>query len=401
MKVYNSKSVRNIVMAGWLVLMALGLIVVPSAAHAQVDNLMYNPSFEEDEVILDDPTWTSWATWGWENGTNSTVALDNTEFIDGTRSLRIMPIGPDNWHFILLHMNISMQVDTEYTASFWAKAEAPRPLAAQFKAVDNVSGVWGYKEFQLTTEWAEYSMTSAALNGDVKLEFFCAGSEVPFWLDFVYVYEGDYVAGIKPSATVPEHFHIVDFQPVTGGWSLTWESAVGQPATYTVQRQTNLALAWDTLAEDISSQGTTTSYTDTDTPATTAFYRVLKTPPPPPVYTKLQILMPGETAAPGTPTGKTGTPDPQTVALPFSITVNAVDNDWNRVSGIANTIRITTSDPIWEGGPMVSPNPVLSNGRVVVSDLKFWNQGTFTITVEDVTDPSKGSDTSSPTAANW
>jgi hypothetical protein len=280
MKVYNSKSVRNIVMAGWLVLMALGLIVVPSAAHAQVVNLVNNPSFEEDEVILDDDTWTSWATWGWEDGLNSTVEFNDTEFIDGTRSLRIMPIGADNWHFILLHMNIPVQVGTRYTASFWAKAEAPRPLAAKFKAVDN-SVDWGQTSFQLTTEWAEYSMTSAALNGNAKIEFFCAGSEVPFWLDFVYVYEGDHVAGIEPSTAVPEQFHIVDFQPVTGGWSLTWESAVGQPATYTVQRQTNLALAWDTLAEDIPSQGTTTSYTDTDAPATTAFYRVLKTPPLP------------------------------------------------------------------------------------------------------------------------
>jgi hypothetical protein len=154
--------------------------------------------------------------------------------------------------------------------------------------VDN-SVNWGGTSFQLTTEWAEYSMTSAALNGNVKLEFFCAESEEPFWLDFVYVYEGDYVAGIEPSPG--EQFHIVDFQPVTGGWSLTWESPVGEPAAYTVQRQTNLALAWDTLAKDIPSQGTTTSYTDTDAPATTAFYRVLKTPPPPIFETSFE---PGE-----------------------------------------------------------------------------------------------------------
>src|SRR5207249_2920030 len=36
---------------------------------------------------------------------------------------------------------------------------------------------------------------------------------------------------------------------------------------------------------------------------------------------KLQLLTPGETAAPGTATGKTGTPTAQTAAVAFSVTV--------------------------------------------------------------------------------
>src|SRR5205085_10712977 len=39
-------------------------------------------------------------------------------------------------------------------------------------------------------------------------------------------------------------------------------------------------------------------------------------------FTKLQILAPGESAAPGTPTGKTGTPAPQIAGASFSVTVN-------------------------------------------------------------------------------
>src|SRR6185503_14829710 len=47
--------------------------------------------------------------------------------------------------------------------------------------------------------------------------------------------------------------------------------------------------------------------------------------------TKLQVLLPGETAAPGTPTGKTGTPLAQTAgtAIANGIVVNAVDANWN------------------------------------------------------------------------
>jgi hypothetical protein len=43
------------------------------------------------------------------------------------------------------------------------------------------------------------------------------------------------------------------------------------------------------------------------------------------VFAKLQLLLPGETAAPGTPTGKTGTPVAQTAGTQFTVTVSAVD----------------------------------------------------------------------------
>ncbi len=84
-------------------------------------------------------------------------------------------------------MPIPTEVGASYTASFWAKAAEPRPLGVQFKATDN-SEQWGYADFELTTEWAEYSLTADALNAETKLEFFCAGVEVPLWLDSVSVY---------------------------------------------------------------------------------------------------------------------------------------------------------------------------------------------------------------------
>ncbi|MGE5294115.1 MAG: carbohydrate binding domain-containing protein [Solirubrobacterales bacterium] len=182
-----------------LILVALGLVLAP-AAHAQVVNMALNGSFEEDEVILNDPAWTEWATWGDQAGLNSTVELDNTEFVDGARSLRIVPKGDTNWYFIVLNLPIPMVVGRTYTASFWAKAEAPRPLTVQFKDTANKPVTWGQTAFQLTTDWTEYSMTSASQDASMKLEFFCSGSEVPFWLDFVWVYEGAYTAGINPSS---------------------------------------------------------------------------------------------------------------------------------------------------------------------------------------------------------
>src|SRR2546422_9810203 len=52
----------------------------------------------------------------------------------------------------------------------------------------------------------------------------------------------------------------------------------------------------------------------------------------PSAFTSLQILLPGETASPGSATGKTGTPLAQTVVVPFTFTVKAVDANWNLIT---------------------------------------------------------------------
>ena len=62
------------------------------------------------------------------------------------------------------------------------------------------------------------------------------------------------------------------------------------------------------------------------------------------VVPRLQILVPGETAAPGTASGKTGTPSTQTPGTAFNVTVNAVDEFWNLVATATDTITLTSSD---------------------------------------------------------
>jgi hypothetical protein len=171
---------------GLVLLVTLGLAVLAGVTQAQ-ENMALNPSFEEDEVILDDPAWEMWATWGWEGGLTSQIAFDDTEFIDGTRSLRIEPKGGTNWYFIVLNLPIPTQNGKKYTASFWVKAEAPRSLSAKWKANDNTVD-WGPVDFEVTSEWAEYHMTAVALSDSTKVEFHCAAVDTPFWLDFVWIY---------------------------------------------------------------------------------------------------------------------------------------------------------------------------------------------------------------------
>ncbi len=105
-------------------------------------------------------------------------------------------------------------------------------------------------------------------------------------------------------------------------------------------------------------------------------------------FYQLQVLLPGETAAPGTTTGKIGTPTPQTADQPFSVVVNAVDANWNLVSS-SDQVLLTSTD-----GTAILPSPAdLVNGSTVLS-VAFGSSGKFTVTGSDVTDSSKKSNTS-------
>jgi hypothetical protein len=61
-------------------------------------------------------------------------------------------------------------------------------------------------------------------------------------------------------------------------------------------------------------------------------------------FSRLQVLLPGETAAPGTSSGKTGSPSPQTAGVPFYVTVRACDASWTLVTTVTHSIRILSSD---------------------------------------------------------
>jgi hypothetical protein len=120
----------------WVALAALGLVAFPAASQGQIVNLAPNPSFEEDEVIQDDPAWEWWCTWGYEAGLQGRCRIDDTEAIDGMRSLRIEPKGGTNWYYIVLDMPMPTTVGKKYTASFWVKAERA-VLTVKWKATDN------------------------------------------------------------------------------------------------------------------------------------------------------------------------------------------------------------------------------------------------------------------------
>ena len=106
-------------------------------------------------------------------------------------------------------------------------------------------------------------------------------------------------------------------------------------------------------------------------------------------FSQLQLLVPGETAAPTTVTGKTGVPLAQSADNSFTVTVNAVDSYWNLVNTVSDTVAITASD----ANAMLPANAALSGGTHSFS-VKLNTAGTCTVTATDVSDGSKSASAS-------
>jgi autotransporter-associated beta strand protein len=101
-------------------------------------------------------------------------------------------------------------------------------------------------------------------------------------------------------------------------------------------------------------------------------------------FTKLQILAPGEIAAPGTTTGKTGAPTNRASGVQFNATVNAVDAFWNIVVSIADEVAITSTD----GAALLPVNGPLVDGTFAFP-VTLNTPGNQTLTASDVTDNTK------------
>ncbi len=186
--------------ASLVVLLVLCLISVPFVAQAQeVENLVLNPSFEDELDIIDD-AWieNGWVTWGDGDGLPSVVAMDEDDFADGSRSARVEPVGTVDWHFMIIYYPVALDFGEPYTVSFWARAQEERTIAVHMKDVGN-AGSFGLTTFTITPDWSEYHYTADAEQGNIKLEIFVSASEVPLWFDFVHIYAGEYVEGIAPS----------------------------------------------------------------------------------------------------------------------------------------------------------------------------------------------------------
>src|SRR5262249_40349270 len=95
-------------------------------------------------------------------------------------------------------------------------------------------------------------------------------------------------------------------------------------------------------------------------------------------FVKLQLLVPGEPAAPGTASGKTGAPTAQIAGTGYSVTVNAVDDNWNAVNTVGDTVALTSTDPF---GSLPAASSLSSGTRTLA--LTNTTAGSWTLTASD------------------
>jgi hypothetical protein len=203
------------------------------------------------------------------------------------------------------------------------------------------------------------------------------------------------VTGISGSPNIVDNFTEAALDPTV------WTVAAAEPADVAlIPNNIAFALSWTLpdlhfnleVAPSLGGPWTNPNLTNTVTVGATKTVLVPKTTLPSthasyfrmvkPVFSQLQILLPGETAAPGTPTGKTGTPTLEPLNAGFNITVNAVDEHWNIVPTATDTIAITSTDT----AAVLPPNAALASGTVTFNgSFQFSTPGTWTITATDVT----------------
>ncbi len=167
----------------------------------------------------------------------------------------------------------------------------------------------------------------------------------------------------------PGNPYLAEWNQTAAGFQLTASASLGASAQW---------LPVTANAPFVASTNYWQFINTSDLPAgKTAFFAVIL-----PSYSQLQVLLPGETAAPGTTTGKTGTPSNAGVGSPLYVTVNAVDNHFYPLTTVTNVVQLTSSD-----STATTQFGQMSGGTVQIP-FQFDAPGTWTITATDTNQPS-------------
>jgi hypothetical protein len=171
-------------------------------------------------------------------------------------------------------------------------------------------------------------------------------------------------------------------------WSLP-DAGFGLQATPTL----NDPLAWTTpsIGPALGMYGVRSQLIDSsEVPAgSAAFFELIKR-----TATQLQVLLPGEVNAPGTATGKTGTPTAESVNSLFTVTVNMCDSTWHIVSSTDAVSLSSATDP---GVGSATGN--LVGGTAQITTWYFDTAGSQTVTASDTSNTAITSNTSSSVVA--
>jgi hypothetical protein len=225
----------------------------------------------------------------------------------------------------------------------------------------------------------------------VYSNFSVSGSATPFSEDFLTETALDTVNTWNNSmAAGPGGVFIA---PATAAYWLTWTLPA---AGFSPEVSGNLGnpLAWTSPAsiKTLTMNGTVAQLISaTDLPAgAAAYFHLIKR-----IATKMQVLLPGETNAPNTLTGKIGTPNHVSLGTDnglVTVSINSVDATWHIVNS-SDTVDISTTDTAAGGIGSYS----LANGTLQ-HQMQFQTQSppNWTVTVTNLSNLNIAPGTSAP-----
>lgn len=151
-------------------------------------DLLAGGDFEDQAALA---LWDLWA----DDGYAATLGLDTTTWASGAASARVnvtQSQGVD-WQVSFSYAPVEVISATEYTLSFWAKAEAPRLLSAWVQQnQDPWSNYAAFGEFSLTAGWQHFEVAVPAQGSDPQavLVFGVGNDTGQVWLDGVKLQTG-------------------------------------------------------------------------------------------------------------------------------------------------------------------------------------------------------------------
>ncbi len=151
----------------------------------------------------------------------------------------------------------------------------------------------------------------------------------------------------------------------------------------TAELQSSTNVAGPYLDVPGASSSAASPYTVPPTATKTSFFRTQWVAPTGPIFSQLQVLWPGQTNAPGTPGGYTGSATPVSLGNNpvVVVTINACDSTWHIVPVSGDSIYLTNSaasDPLG-----VLPNAASLVNGTVQQAMAFQTQGSWTINAVD------------------
>ncbi len=183
-------------------------------------------------------------------------------------------------------------------------------------------------------------------------------TNTPYWLTWVYPDTG-FASGLETATNL------------AGNWLSPAYYNNGTPVVSTLM---GTKLKWTLLSK---ANLPTVDGMPGSMPSPNAFFHLIKRN-----FTKLQVLLPGETNAPGTVTGKVGTPTAISLGNggAGNVTINAVDSTYHIVTVSGDMISLTSSD----ASATLPAAAALANGTVT-EQVFFGSTGNFTVTATDTT----------------